>query len=184
MSRHNELKAIKALASGNQEVYKTLFMEYFPKVKYFVAHLVKSDALAEDLAQDIFIKIWIHRENLSDVQSFKAYVYRMAKNTVLNLFKHNMVESKYKEHVYQQEQHQFSIEEELYAKEIELLVELTVSNMPDKRRTVYEMSRVEGLKNEEIADQLNLSKKTVENHLNSALKEIRKTISLFTSFFV
>ena len=67
---------------------------------------------------------------------------------------------------------------------MELLEKLTVGRMPKKRKAIYEMSRREGLSNDEIAIRMGISKKTVENHLNLALKEIRKTLLLFASFFI
>ena len=77
-----------------------------------------------------------------------------------------------------------TIEGDLYAREMELLEKLTVGRMPKKRKAIYEMSRREGLSNDEIAIRMGISKKTVENHLNLALKEIRKTLLLFASFFI
>ncbi len=182
MSTNDELKLAKKLALGDHVAYKELFMKYFPKVKYFIAHLVKSETTAEELAQEIFVKLWEGREKLASVQSCNSYIYRMAKNATLNYMEHKSVEKAYMEQ-YEGDMGQ-SIEEELYARETELLVQLTVNNMPPQRKKIYQMSREEGIKNDEIAEQLNISKKTVENHLNIALNEIRKTISLFAMFFV
>ena len=172
----------KEIASGKHSAYRELFLTYYPKVKYFIAHFMKSDIVAEDLAQDIFFKIWENHEKLASVQSIDAYIYRMAKNTTLNYIEHQYVEKKYME-LYEEDIGQ-NFEDELYAKETELLVQLTVNNMPPQRKKIYLMSREEGLKNDEIAEQLNISKKTVENHLNIALKEIRKAITLLALFFV
>lgn len=182
MNLHAETKYLEELASDSHKAFEMLFVKYFPKVKYFIAHLIKSEEIAEELSQDIFIRIWINRKNLSHIQSFNSYIYRMAKNAAINHMEHLYVEETYLKNY---EEHKSpTIEEELYAKETELLIQLVVNNMPPQRKRIYEMSRMEGLKNEEIAEQLNLSKKTVENHLNLALKEIRKTISLLTLFFV
>jgi RNA polymerase sigma-70 factor (ECF subfamily) len=178
----DDIQNIQELASGNHSAYKSLFMKYFPKVKYFISHLIKSDVVAEELAQDIFMKIWEHREQLVLIQSFNSYIYRIAKNLSLNYLEHKYIEETYFNN-YQGET-EFSIEEEFYAKELELLEQLTVSNMPPQRKAIYEMSRKKGFTNEEIATKLSISKKTVENHLNLALKEIRKTLSLFNSFFL
>lgn len=107
----------------------------------------------------------------------------MAKNAIINWVKRESYHDKY----VQQEllkPEGFTIEEELFAREIQLLVELTVSKMPNQRKRVYEMSRVEGLKNDEIAVKLGISKRTVENHLNVALKEIKKSISYLLLFFI
>lgn len=172
---------IKELVAGNHNAFRSLFMEYFPKVKYFIVHLIKSHVIAEELAQDIFMRIWEGRAQLENIESFNSYVYRMAKNAALNYLRHKYLEESYLTE-YKQET-VTNIEGDLYAREMELLEKLTVSRMPCKRRTIYEMSRRQGLTNDEIANRLGISKKTVENHLNLALKEIRKTLLLFASFF-
>ena len=173
---------IKELVLGSHDAFRCLFMNYFPKVKYFISHLTKSEIIAEELAQDIFMRIWESREQLGAVESFNSYVYRMAKNMALNYLRRKYVEESYLEE-YEGET-ELTIEGELYAREIKLLEQLTVSRMPRKRKAIYEMSRREGLTNDEIATRMGISKKTVENHLNLALKEIRKTLFLFTSFFM
>lgn len=173
---------VQRLILGEHDAFRFLFMKYFPKMKYFIAHFVKSDAVAEELAQDIFMKIWEHREKLKNIQSFDAYIYRMSKNISINYLEHKYVEESYMEN-YQGET-ESSIEGELYAREIELLEQLTINQMPPQRKTIYEMSRKKGMKNEEISIALGISKKTVENHLNLALKEIRKALTFFVSFFI
>ena len=173
---------IEELVLGSHEAFRCLFMNYFPKVKYFISHLIKSEVIAEELAQDVFMRIWENREQLRNVVSFNTYVYRMAKNIALNYLRHKYLEENYLEE-YDGET-EFTIEGELYAREIKLLEQLTVSRMPPKRKAIYEMSRKDGLTNDEIATRMGISKKTVENHLNLALKEIKKTLFLFTSFFI
>lgn len=180
--QYDDKQHLEKLPLGDHEAYKSLFMKYFPKVKYFIAHLIKSEAVAEELAQDIFMKIWENRDSLASVQSFNSYVYRMAKNIALNYLEHRYVEQSYMDN-YQGET-AISIEEDFYARELELLERLTVNNMPHQRKTIYEMSRKKGFSNNEIAQELGISKKTVENHLNLALKEIRKSLSLLFLFFI
>lgn len=180
--KSDDAQYVQKLILGEHDAFKALFLRYFPKMKYFIAHFVKSDAIAEELAQDIFMKIWEHREKLSSVQSFDAYIYRMSKNISLNYLEHKYLEESYMENF--RGETESTIEGELYAREIELLEQLTVNQMPPQRKTIYEMSRKKGMKNEEIATVLGISKKTVENHLNLALKEIRKTLALFVSFFI
>jgi RNA polymerase sigma-70 factor, Bacteroides expansion family 1 len=178
----DDIKQLHQLVLGDHIAYKSLFMKYYPKVKYFISHMIKSETIAEELAQDIFMKIWEHREKLIFLRSFNSYVYRMAKNISLNYLEHKYIEELYLENF--PEETEFSVEENFYAKEMELLERLTVSTMPPQRKTVYELSRRKGYSNDEIATRLGISKKTVENHLNLALKEIRKTLFLFLSFFI
>lgn len=183
MSKSEEDNLFILMASGNQEAFNTLFLNYFPKIKKFITHMLKDVVTAEDLSQDIFIKIWEQREKLSSLNSVNGYMYTMARNAVLNEIKKQNIINRYNMYESLQQEQMVSVEDELSAKEIEFLIELTVNKMPEKRRMVYELSRMEGLSNEEIGIKLNITKKTVENHLNLALKEIKKTISIALLFF-
>lgn len=184
MNSQKIIELIELISDGDRNAFRSVFLSYFPKVKYFIAHLLKEETAAEDMSQDIFIKIWENRVNLKEIQSFDAYIYRMAKNAVINEFKKKNLEEKYYNYSYPLQESSISAEEELFAKEIQLLTDLTVSKMPEQRRKIYEMSRMEGIKNEDIANKLGITKKTVENHINLALKEIRKTISFILLFFI
>lgn len=177
----NESEYIQKIALGDHDAFRYVFMKYFPKMKYFITHIVKSEAVAEELSQDVFEKIWRNRTELSDLRSLSSYLYRMSKNMAINYIEHKYVENTYIQD-YKAEL-DFSIEDELDAKEIKLLIMLEVEKIPEQRKKIFMMSRFENVKNEEIAEKLNISKKTVENHLNLALKQIRKTIS-FVVFFV
>lgn len=178
----SEFDYIEKLARGDHEAFRTIFMTYYPKMKYFITHLVNSEAVAEELSQDIFENIWINRTKLPELRSLSSYMYKMSKNRAFNYLKHKNIEKAYlQNHTTQEEVY---VEEELDAKEIEMLILFEVERMPDQRKRIFLMSRFENLNNEEIAQQLNITKKTVENHLNLALKQIRKIIALSVVFFL
>lgn len=167
---------LKRLRKGEENAFCYLFKKYFPKVKYFISHIVQSEDIAEDLSQDIFLKIWINRQDLPDFRSFDAYLFRMSKNKALNYLEHKLCEDVYRER--REIPVVRALNEELEAKELEDLIKQAVGKMPEQRKKVYVLSRLHHVGNEEIAKRLNVSKKTVENHINLALKQIRKTIEL------
>jgi RNA polymerase sigma-70 factor (ECF subfamily) len=182
MDNHAEHIDLEQLASGNTKVFRQFFMEYYPKVKAFITCFVKSEATAEDLSQDVFEHVWKHKDFLSNLKSLNAYMFRMAKNSAINYLNHKTVEeSHYASYVPLEE---FSIEENLYVRELELLIQLTVEKMPQQRRRIFEMSRIKNMKNAEIAEKLNISKRTVETHLNLAIKQIREVAALSILFFL
>ena len=151
-------------------------MSYFPKVKYFIFGFVKSSAIAEELSQDVFMKIWENFDKIIFIECRDAYIYRIARNIALDhITQRNKEKESYGNNLKLSENN--SIEEEIDAKELQLLIELTVNSIPPQRKKVYKLSRIEGISNDNIAKKLNISKKTVENHLNIALNKIRKTIS-------
>jgi len=181
--QNEEHNYLERTALGDHEAFRSIFMKYFPKVKYFIVHIVKSEELAEDLSQDIFFKIWISKEYLPNLRSFNAYIYKMAKHAALNHLEHKYVEDSYLAN-YSSQSEAATPEEELDAKELELLIQIAIDLMPEQRRKIYIMSRVENIKNGKIAEILRLSEKTVNNQLSLALKEIRKIVTLASLFFL
>lgn len=182
MSHNEEHIIIMGVVSGEHNAFRALFIKYYPKVNYFITHFIKSEEVAEELSQDIFLKIWENRARLSNIQSLSSYLYRMAKHALINYLEHKYIEESYLATLHQPLSS--GIEEELDAKELEFLVQLVVDRMPEQRRKIYKMSREEHIRNGEIASLLGITEKTVNNQLSLALKEIRKAVSLALSFFL
>lgn len=171
------------LQEGDHEAFETVFTAYFDKVKHFIERIVRSESEAEELAQDIFVKLWISRETIDPAKPFDSYLFAMSRNAAFNYLKHKQVSKNYLNRDSFSEEAAGGADELVYAKEIALLVEMTVSRMPGQRQKIFRLSRTEGLDNEEIAARLHISKKTVENQLSLALKELRRVITFFVVFF-
>ena len=124
------------------------------------------------------MNLWINRHSIDISKSFDSFLHTVARNSAINFLKHKYVEDAYLNNIPGQECSSTS-EEDLIAKELGLLIDDTVEKMPEQRKKIYILSRNEGLSNEEIAAQLNTTKRNVESQLSLALKEIRKTISCF-----
>lgn len=176
MDKDVETLYLTNLALDDHSAFYALYSYYFPKIRYFIGRLIKSQTEAQDLSQDVFEKIWMVRKNLSGIESLSSYIYRMAINTVLNYLKKKNHHNSYLEYLCHNPGSQVTTEEAIYVRDIEILILLAVNNMPPRRRKIFEMSRFKELKNIEIANQINISKKTVEVQLSLALKEIRKII--------
>ena len=151
-------------------------MRYYPKVRSFIMGLVKSDSEAEDLTQEVFLKLWTHREKFCEVEVFGTYLYVLTKNTTFNYLRsrQNRQDSQGTEWV--EESTDTTPYEELVAKDLQLLIDMVVENMPPQRQMIFRLNREAGLTNAEIAEKLQISKKTVENHLNLALKELKNAL--------
>lgn len=177
------------ISMGEEGAFRALFNIYYPKVLAFITCIVKEQSDAEDIAQDIFVKIWERREMLPDhVTSLTGYIYRMSRNAALNKLRRSanlQYVSELDQHAsdYSESASGTEIENEYYAREKALFIRLVVNRMPKQRRLIFEMSRYHGLDNQSIADILHISKKTVENHLSLALKELRKALAIFAMFF-
>lgn len=163
--------------------FEQFFIVTFPKVKAFAWQILKSEDDAEDIAQDVFVKLWDNPEIWEDEDTWNGYMYTMVRNHIYNFLKHKSIELNYQERIFQEN---ISLEpdiyDELYAKEIELLIKIALESMPAQRKKVFLMSRQEGMTNQEIADKLKLSIRTVERHLYLALLNLKKII-LITFFF-
>ena len=109
----------------------------------------------------------------------------MSRNQIYNFLKHKSIESNYREKVIEEDSpsYEFDIYDQLYAKELQLLIKLTLDNMPEQRRKVFQMSRQKGMTNKEIADNLQLSIRTVERHIYLALQELKKNILIAFFFY-
>lgn len=173
---------ILALKSGNHAAFETIFLTYFDKIYYFINSLIKSSEEAKELSQNVFEKIWNIKESIDESKSFSSFLYTIARNTAFNYLKHKLVKESYYERLSKEEEFDDPLEV-IFAKEIALLIEMSVEKMSERRKKIYNYSRHQGLTNEEIAIKLNISKKTVENHLSLILSELRKIISAFILLF-
>lgn len=155
--------------------FDTFFLTWQPKLLYFIEHLMKDHEAARDMCQEIFLKAWNMHENLLTLRDPESYLFRMAKNAIYNYFEHNKVTERYVvETLRSSHDIDNDTEEQLFASQLKMMIEHTIAAMPEQRRRVWTMSREQGLSNDEIATQLNISKRTVENHLSNALRQLRK----------
>lgn len=169
-----EKELIQGLRKSSTAAYKQLFLEYFTIIRRFLSHMLGDDEQAKDIAQNIFLKVWLNRESLDESKSIKSYLYVLAKNEALNYLKRisrvtgldSVPETSAGNNV--QVTTEFN--------ETSKIIRQRVESMPERRREVFRLSRVEHLSNKEISEMLNLSVRTVEKHIELALKDIRKTI--------
>ena len=151
MEYDDDKERLIRLSSGDHEAFRILFTRYQPGLKKYIAFIIKSDVAAEDIVQDIFIKIWILRKQMKAINSFRAYIYHIGKNAAFDYLRGYAVERNYRSHL-KPEPRISQIEAYYFASE---------------------MSRRDGLNYHEIAHRLNISHKTVANHLHLALCEIK-----------
>ena len=161
------------LKGGDKDAFKQLFEKYYPLFLSFVHRMLKDPSIAEDLGQNVFMRVWVGRGRLDENKNFKNYLLVSVRNEIYQYFRH----------AFKTEDDSLSaeiadtginIETEVSAKELEKNIALVVSDMPQRRREVFNMSRHEKLSNTEIAQRLGLSVRTVEKHIENALADIRK----------
>lgn len=178
----NERKELQAIVSGDIKAFERIFLLYQPKLIFFLKGFLHNEEMSRDMAQDIFMSLWVNREKLAEVQSFSSYLFQIARYNVYNYFDRLLVQEKYTIEQVRQMNEGYSVEEDLFLKELEAYIESAVDRMPPQRGRIFRMSRYDGLTNEEISQQLNISKRTVENHLTAALSDLRKVLFFFCLF--
>ncbi|MEG2067734.1 MAG: RNA polymerase sigma-70 factor [Tannerellaceae bacterium] len=178
-----EQTLLMGLSSGDAKSFDAIFMLYFPKLKLFLSGFLSNQADAEDLAQDVFMKLWQSRQSLAYVENINAYLYQMARNTLYTYLERSYFPDTLSETNAYPIPSVDEVEELLFAKDLEEQIDGAVEKMPMQRKTIFCMSRKQGMSNEEIAVELNISKRTVETHISAALSDLRKVIYLFLLFF-
>ena len=172
----NEAEMAGQIAEGNERAFFLLFTAYSPLIRPFARKIALSEKAAEDILQETFIRIWLSRDKLANVENLKGWVFTVAANECMRYMRNKLTyEKKTEELQHRQEQDPYCTPLDfVQANEISRIVQSIVNKMPAQRKTIYQMSRNQGLKPAAIADQLSLSVGTVKNVLSGALKEIRQ----------
>lgn len=178
MSNKITLETLESLRCGNHKAFESVFIAYYDRIRVFIFGYLKSESDAEELTEDLFVGLWEKRTSIDTSKSFNSYLHTIARNTALNFLKKRYLHTAYINNTSISE-HSSTSEEDLIAKELGLLIDNVIDEMPEQRKRIYILSRNEGLSNSEIAGQLNTTKRNVESQLSLALKEIRKAISTF-----
>ena len=173
----NAEKIIQRLKKDDKSAVDELFGYYYPRLYHFSKSILKIETEIDDILQEVFVKIWLNRQKISSAETFNAYIFTITKNEVLNL-----IRSKLKHHTFKEELYLRSVAEEyqtqnhLEYNEIKIAIDRLVEDLPEKRKQVFILSRTEGLSNKEIALQLNISEKTIEDHITHAIKHIKSSL--------
>lgn len=166
---------LSIIADGDKDAFTNFYLDNFRKLILVSDKYVQNIPVAEELVQDVFLRIWEDQDALLEIKSVKAYLYRSVVNSSINYI--NRQKSIEKHHL--QISENISTEDvDLQDAHNELIVLLydEIALLPEKCRRVFKMSRLEGMKYRDIANQLGISEKTVENHMGNALKTLRSRI--------
>lgn len=169
-----EKELLERMRSGDQAAFKEIFYRYKDKLLSYCFRFTKSEAIAEEIVDDVLVKIWTAREHIDPNLSFNSYLYTIARNDSLNFLKKAATNTAIKEKLFQYvEQCHCQPEEEVIYNDIKNIAAQAIAGLPPQRQQIYQMSREQAMSYEEIADRLGISKFTVKNQLAKALKAIR-----------
>lgn len=176
----NESELLARIAEGDEAAFSQVFHFYYPRLLSFVSRFDQSSGNVDEAIQETFIRVWISRDQLPDIDNFRAWLFTIASREAIALIRKNLLKQKtgqafLKNRPFPDPATPAELTE---TREIKRLVGEAVARMPPARRRIYLMSREEGLKPAEIAARLNLSVSTVKNTLVSALQDIRRFLAL------
>lgn len=171
-----ERRILELLAQGNAFAFTLLFDHYRGRVYAVALKFLKSPEPAEEIVQEVFLKVWAKRQDVLNVANFEAYLFTMARNVVFDFLKDLAREAVKKKdlnsilrEVAGADQ---SIIEDQYAK----LLQDVVSQLPPQQKQIFRLARIEGLSHQAIAEQLQISRLTVKAHMAKALQTIRQNL--------
>jgi len=165
---------------GDEQAFELLFRKYFVRLCVFVNKFLNNPEESREIVQEVFMRLWEGREDLDPERSVKGYIFMIAQNMSLNRLRRLKLASQYADIcklVYLEHGNEFSTYETILAKELEGNIASAIEKLPPQCKKIFKYSRVEGLKNKEIADILNISLKTVETQMSKALRYLREEIS-------
>jgi RNA polymerase sigma-70 factor (ECF subfamily) len=183
-----EQELLSRIICGDMIGYETMFLRYYPTFFAFVRGMTKESALAEDITQNVFMKVWLNREKLDSTKSLKNYLFVLAKHEVYNHFRSKMrysvplgdVLASIEHGVMVGTRHGNETEDRIALTDTAAIIESIVDKMPPRRQRVFRMSRGENMPSSEIASELNLSVRTVEKHLELAVRELRTYLNIIS----
>ena len=170
-----EKDLVTRVKEGDQTAFELLFHFYYPGLVIYASQFTANNISdAEDIVQNFFIRFWEKHQQLKPGDSLKSYFFSAVKNRSLDFLKHKGVERNYIGEMIELSKNHLAYDTDLYIpSELQEKIKHSINQLPEKCRDIFVMSRLEGLKNEEIASRLQISKRTVETQISKALKILR-----------
>ena len=164
------------VAAGDEKAFGLLFHQYWDHIYTVAVSITRSTTASEDLVQDIFLKIWLNRSQLTSIEHFDNYLFIIARNAIYTSLRQTGIKASLLQKMEGPGTANLTPEEELLAKESTKLIQQAVNQLSPQQQAVYNLSREGGLKYEQIAQKLGISKSTVRNHMVKALQNIRESL--------
>ncbi len=180
-----ERELINRLINGDQTAFELLFHAYYPGLVVYASQFTFDKDEAEEIVQDFFVRFWQKHQSVQPYESLRNYFFSAIKNRCINYLKHKKIEDYYIKQLSGISENHLVYNQDLYsATELQEKIKNSISLLPERCREIFTMSRIQGLKNEEIAQQLTLSKRTVETQISHALKVLRVELKEYSGLLI
>jgi RNA polymerase sigma-70 factor (ECF subfamily) len=174
-AKYDEKTLLALVATGNREAFTQLYTTHLNNLYRFIFLYTKSKEESEEILQDLFIKIWENREKLPEVDSFKNYIFRMAKNKMLDTIRHLQTRQRvFAEIKRTKEIAEFTTTDQCVYREYYQVVQQAIEKLPPKRKLIFRLNIENGLSPDEIAQKLSISKSVVQKQTYKASDYVRE----------
>ncbi|WP_163707253.1 RNA polymerase sigma factor [Mangrovibacterium lignilyticum] len=174
----SEKELVDGLKQGDKKAFQSLFDQYAKRIFVFAKGYLKSNEEAEEVVQDVFIKVWNVREAINTELSFKSYLFKITFNRIREFFVKQSRENYYKHEILDYAiEFDNRTEESIDYKSLLDLVEKYIDQLPPRQKEIILLSKKKGIPSKEIAVLLDISSRTVEKHLSEALKQLKKELT-------
>ena len=179
----SEKNLLMQLAAGNEAAFKELFNQYHKQLGTYIYRITNSYELAEEIVQDVFLKVWMNHEIFANVSSFKAYLFVLSKNHTLNYLR-KLTKEQMRKNEWEQQSIRTLKLDDTTDKLCYSLLDKAIDRLPMQQQKVYLLSRHQRLKYAEIANELDISHETVKKYLKIATASITKYVKASLNAFL
>nr|WP_121271281.1 RNA polymerase sigma-70 factor [Pedobacter schmidteae] len=163
---YNEVELLTRLGNGDKYAFELLYNQYKYRIAGNLLKLLKSEDLAEEILQDLFVKIWDTRKTIDPQKSFRSYLFRIAENMVMDYYRKASRDKRIQDKLMAATAESYShIEEHIFNKESELLLYNAIELLPPQRKQVFTLCKLEGKSYKEVSELLGISHSTINDHL-------------------
>lgn len=175
----------ETLLVGDITAFEMLFRTYYQPLCQYACSFLQDREEAEEIVQSTFLSLWEKKDTLSIHTAVRPYLYAMVRNASLNVIKHERIRQRYQgEEMALADRSHDSVAQMVSSNELEQRIKVAMDELPEQCRLVFKLSRFEELRYAEIAGQLNISVKTVENHMGRALRLMREKLKDYLPLIV
>jgi RNA polymerase sigma-70 factor (ECF subfamily) len=176
---------LQQVASGNEQAFSSLYHHYNPRIYSAAMHYLKNETLAEEIVQEVFLKIWQRREKMAAVESPDDYIFIIARNSIFtHLHKHALEITFRKKSAYLQAASVNDADYPARQRQYDLLLQTAVQQLPEQRKRAYLLAKEQGLSHKQIATMLGISSLTVKKQVALANRQVRAYINQHLHSFV
>ncbi len=173
-SSPDEKELLLLLLNGNEQAFEKIYRLYSSRLYGNLLKLVKSETEAQEILQDVFLKIWENRQNIDIEKSFRSYLFKIAENKVVDFFRKVARDKKREAELISLATNEYvPVEELLQSDEKTALLQKAIDSLPPQRQQVFRLCKLEGKSYKEVSEQLGISVSTISDHIVKATKSIR-----------